>query len=365
MLAVDGLMSMSLLVPLALADLDEAVDTWDAHRAEAHRQGRCSGSRASSSGARLYPIPARRRQRPRVLELRASRETLRLWGMPTESSARTPSPFLAEVLVERGAVDEARVLLDNAGSARVGFDQAILLDRARMRVPLAAGSPKRRSRTPTCTSSTLGEDTRATFCGGRLKAQALERLGRHVEAVALAEDELEIARGWGSPGTVGRSLRVLGTILRADGDRAARGGLCPARAGAGTARAREGARRAFGATLRRARKPTEAREPLRRALELVDMCGARPLADAVRAEIYATGARPRTTALRGAGALIMSERRVADLAAGGQTNRDRADPVRDAQDGRGAPATRTASWASPRGASSRAPRWSSSRGSTR
>jgi DNA-binding NarL/FixJ family response regulator len=55
---------------------------------------------------------------------------------------------------------------------------------------------------------------------------------------------------------------------------------------------------------------------------LADICGAQPLVDAVRAEIYATGARPRTTALQGVLALTASERRVADLAADGQTNRD-------------------------------------------
>ena len=52
------------------------------------------------------------------------------------------------------------------------------------------------------------------------------------------------------------------------------------------------------------------------------MCGAQPLVDGVRAEIYATGARPRTTALQGVHALTASERRVAGLAAEGQTNRD-------------------------------------------
>jgi DNA-binding CsgD family transcriptional regulator len=154
-----------------------------------------------------------------------------------------------------------------------------------------------------------------------LKAQALARLGRQDEAVALADEELEIARGWGSPGTVGRSLRVLGTILRTDGieqleESCALLEQTPARLEQAKALA------ALGGTLRRARKPTEAREPLRRALELADVCGAQPLVEAVRAEIYATGARPRTTALRGVHALTASERRVADLAADGQTNRD-------------------------------------------
>jgi len=154
-----------------------------------------------------------------------------------------------------------------------------------------------------------------------LKAQALDRLGRHDEAVTLAGDELEIARGWGSPGTVGLSLRVLGTILRADGieqleEACALLERAPARLEYAKALA------ALGAALRRAGKPTEAREPLRRALELADVCRAQPLVDDIRTEIYATGARPRTTALRGVLALTASERRVADLAAGGQTNRD-------------------------------------------
>ena len=147
------------------------------------------------------------------------------------------------------------------------------------------------------------------------------RLGRSAEAVALAEEELELAREWGSPGTVGRSSRVLGAILREDGielleEACALLEEVPARLEHAKALA------ALGGVLRRTRKLTEAREPLRRALELADACGAQPLADHVRAEIYATGARPRTTALRGVLALTASERRVADLAAEGQTNRD-------------------------------------------
>ena len=79
---------------------------------------------------------------------------------------------------------------------------------------------------------------------------------------------------------------------------------------------------AHGSALRRHRQPTGAREPLRRALELATACGANGLAEHVRTELYATGARPRTDALAGVGALTASERRVADLAADGETNRD-------------------------------------------
>src|SRR5262249_59143476 len=117
------------------------------------------------------------------------------------------------------------------------------------------------------------------------------------------------------------ALGVVGAILGTDGVEQLEGACgrlekVPARLEQAKALA------ALGAAFRRARKPTEAREPLRRALELADICGAQPLVDGVRAEIYATGARPRTTAVRGVLALTASERRGADLAGAGQTKRD-------------------------------------------
>src|SRR6185295_7525350 len=74
--------------------------------------------------------------------------------------------------------------------------------------------------------------------------------------------------------------------------------------------------------LRRERRPSDAREPLRRALEIADGCAADSLVEHIRSELYATGARPRTTALGGVDALTASERRVATFAAEGQSNRD-------------------------------------------
>jgi DNA-binding CsgD family transcriptional regulator len=321
LLAADGLMTMLATVSLAVADLDDAIDAWDAQRAEAHRQGsvfRIAGVQLWSG----YTQYLRGELGAAESELRASLETLRLWGMPTESGARTPSPFLAEVLIERGALGEARALLDSRGSPPAGSDQTNLLDRARMRLLLAEGRVEEAVAYADVYELHAGWKRHPRHVPWRsLKAQALDRLGRQDEAVALAGEELEIARGWGSPGTVGRSLRVLGTILRGDGIEQLEEACtlleqAPARLEHAKALA------ALGAALRRERKPTEAREPLRRALELADVCGAQPLADVIRTEIYATGARPRTTALQGVLALTASERRVADLAADGQTNRD-------------------------------------------
>jgi DNA-binding NarL/FixJ family response regulator len=47
-----------------------------------------------------------------------------------------------------------------------------------------------------------------------------------------------------------------------------------------------------------------------------------PLSGDPAAELHATGARPRASDMSGPDALTPSERRVADLAAEGQTNRD-------------------------------------------
>jgi DNA-binding CsgD family transcriptional regulator len=80
------------------------------------------------------------------------------------------------------------------------------------------------------------------------------------------------------------------------------------------------------ASVRRARDGAqgrrEARELLERGLDLAHRCGATALTDRARAELGATGARPRRLVLTGIDSLTPSERRVAELAAGGMTNRE-------------------------------------------
>ncbi len=146
-------------------------------------------------------------------------------------------------------------------------------------------------------------------------------MGRTAEALALVEEELELARGWGAPSAVGHTLTVLGTLQREAGIETLREAIAVLEPS--TARLEHAkALAALGSALRRRRQPTEAREPLRRALELAAVCGADGLAEHVRSELYATGTRPRNDAMSGPDSLTPSERRVADLAAGGQTNRD-------------------------------------------
>lgn len=77
----------------------------------------------------------------------------------------------------------------------------------------------------------------------------------------------------------------------------------------------------LGAALRRASRLEDAREFLRRGLSQADAMGCRPLAARARSELLASGARPRRAAVTGQDALTPTERRVAELAASGHTNR--------------------------------------------
>ena len=189
-----------------------------------------------------------------------------------------------------------------------------------------------------------------------LKAEALDRLGRREEAIELAQAELEVTRAFGAPSALGRTLRVLGTLERDDGLDRLREAVAVVEGS--TARLEHAkALAALGASLRRARQPSEAREPLRRALELAGVCGADGLAAQVRAELHAAGARPRRDALSGVDSLTPSERRVADLAvAGTQQPRDRPGALRDAEDGRGPPLERLSQARHPLAARARARR---------
>jgi DNA-binding CsgD family transcriptional regulator len=153
-------------------------------------------------------------------------------------------------------------------------------------------------------------------------ALALARLGRDEEAQALAAEELAVARRFGAAGTVGAALRAVGVLERSStGIDMLRESVrvleaSPARQQHAHALAD------LGAALRREGKRREAQQILREALDLADRCGARPIAERARGELLITGARPRRARLNGVEALTASERRVAELAAGGHSNRE-------------------------------------------
>jgi DNA-binding CsgD family transcriptional regulator len=81
----------------------------------------------------------------------------------------------------------------------------------------------------------------------------------------------------------------------------------------------------LGAAMRRGNQRAAAREPLQRAADAARAGGGVVLYERARTELAATGARPRRELLLGGPAsLTPSERRIAELAASGHSNRQMA-----------------------------------------
>jgi DNA-binding CsgD family transcriptional regulator len=318
--ADNGIVSVGSALALMLADRPEAGELLDHALAEAYR----SGSIFSVSGAQMWQGFVRLRRgdlADAVALVEAPIEPNERWGFGP-AGRRFNFAHLAWAQLERGdsaaawrALQSSTDTGDRAESTRwwlVARAKLLAAD-GRWEEALAAAE-EIPARFPWVTNP-AASDWRAPA------AAALDALGRHDEAVALAEDNLREARRWGAPGTVGPALRLLGALQGPDGLpllEEAVAVLDPSPAQLEHAKALA----ALGTALRLARRATEAREPLRRALELAAACDATGLAEHVRTELYATGARPRSDAQAGVGALTASERRVVERAAGGETNRD-------------------------------------------
>jgi DNA-binding CsgD family transcriptional regulator len=236
---------------------------------------------------------------------------------------------LADVWIEAGDLDAADRLLDELPSSPlVPGVGSVLIPAARGRLRLAQGRPEEALRQfEQCASMFSAEawsmevrDVGYVHARSGAAIAALQ-LGRRSEAVTLADAELADVRRFGGWRALGVALRSAGLVA---------GGLhgielltesaeCLRRSPALLERAKSLVE--LGAALRRAGHRTEARRPLGEGLDLAARSAAPPLAVRARQELVAAGARPRRDARFGADALTPSERRVAELAAAGRTNR--------------------------------------------
>jgi ATP/maltotriose-dependent transcriptional regulator MalT len=309
--------SVAATIVVVLADRAEAAGVWDALLDQAHASGSLAFKSAASI-CRGYTLVRYGELDEAEASLRDGVEELTL-GAGTNGRAEIAA-WLAAVERERGNLAAARRELeavsdpgDASQAARYWLDsQAELLlaeERFDEALAVARDAAKRFAAMHAIDTPTRSHE-----------ALALYRLGHREQAVALAAEEVESARRWGAPAITARALRILGTVEHTDGIAHLREAeALAARSPARLERAK--ALAAQGAVVRAGRRPAEARDPLRRALELADALGADALATQVRQELYAAGGRPRTTALKGPDALTPSERRVAERAAAGQTNR--------------------------------------------
>lgn len=236
----------------------------------------------------------------------------------------------AEVALEAGRLDQARALLAtlpaDPGPAGVG---SVLVPATWGRMHLAEGRPEAAlAAFQTCADmfspAVWGMEIRDV---GYLHARsgaaaALLLLGERTAARDLAEAEVDDVRAFGAPRAISAALRVAGLAHGGASGLAllAESAAVLAKSPAVLERAKSLAE--LGAAQRRAGHRTLAQGTLAEALDLAARSGAGPLAQRVRAELTAAGARPRRDWRHGAASLTPSELRVARLAAGSRTNRE-------------------------------------------
>ena len=267
--------------------------------ARRHRRARSATSRAGWSGCRSWCSCGRSRtagRRSRTSSAGSSTQAERLVGVPDgEDDATSPTT---------GRCSRAAGSRSREGEPEQALEDLLECGRRQLAVP--APNP-----------AVLPWRSEAALA-------ALAARPHRAGAQSWPRRSCALARAFGSP--------------RALGHRAARG------------RARRGRRRAASRCWRRPSRRSSARPSrLEHARALVDLgaaqrarrasarrrarrcatgldaahhCGATALADVARAELVAAGARPRRPAVRGADALTPSERRVAELAERGLTNRE-------------------------------------------
>jgi len=320
--ADNGLFWMAATLVLANADDPAMPALWAETLEHAHKNGSLFSQLSMSLWNGAFKLAQGELDEAEEL-LRTNLVEAELYGLKVEQAASYTFGFLGGVLLEKGDLAGAReaiavtTVTDGDSSDGTNF-----VRRTAVGLQLASGDGEGALAAAEDYERHAEDVRNPSWAPWRsLKAQALAMLHRRDEAIEMAREEVELAREWGAPTGLGRSLRVLGELLAKDGMAELEEAVELLEASSQRIE-RARALAALGAELRRLRRPTDAREPLRRALEICEITGAKALEDHVRSELYATGARPRTTALAGVESLTERELRVATLAADGQTNRD-------------------------------------------
>ncbi|MDH6578655.1 LuxR family transcriptional regulator [Kitasatospora sp. MAP5-34] len=145
-------------------------------------------------------------------------------------------------------------------------------------------------------------------------------LGNPGPAAALAATELDLARAWGTPRTIGRAMRTLGAAT------GGRRGLAMAAEAVDLLRAAEvdtelvPALLTHGRMLGESGRRAAARQSLREAAERAERIGAHRLLALAGDLLLESGARPTKTHHTGVAALTDSERRICRFAIEGHSN---------------------------------------------
>jgi DNA-binding CsgD family transcriptional regulator len=242
------------------------------------------------------------------------------------SDGSTPHAVLAECHLDRGDLEAASRVLGLARDQPPPFTEALLAFplMAEGRYLLASGRPVEAFEV-LCDAGRRaaqhGMVNPAIVPWRSLAVQAALAIDRPNEARRLADEELDAARSFGAPWVIGRALRARSRVESGPGQIPMLIEAVSMLEGSGAELELAITLGDLGSALRRAGQRTNARERLRRALDRAHRCGAIAIERRARDELQASGARPRRAVLSGLEALTPSERRIAQLAAEGLTNR--------------------------------------------
>jgi DNA-binding CsgD family transcriptional regulator len=251
---------------------------------------------------------------------------LRASGVPAGTGTFWTSTFLISALLERGDLAAAEQVQARSELADPGDSlAAALFVEARARLRLAQGRYEEglvHLRAATRRWEAL-QIVHPEVAAWRVEAaRALAALGDRDEARRLADEHLRLARRVGPPGIVGRALAACGIAAGGDdGVELLRGAVAqlersPARLDHARALVD------LGAALRRGGHRRDCREPLNEGMTLARRGGAIAIARRAYDELRAAGAQPRKLLRSGVEALTPSERRIAQMAADGHTNKE-------------------------------------------
>jgi DNA-binding CsgD family transcriptional regulator len=237
------------------------------------------------------------------------------------------TPGLIEILIERDEVAAAEAELEATGMATGPVPENVifgmlLLIRAHLR--LVQGDLERGLEDYHLLSTQMrkmGLGIGPALIISPAVSRALVASEMREQALELGDEMMRRALHWGAPTSVACATRAA-AAAREGADAVA----MLEEAAAGLNGSPPGLERArvladLGEALRRAGRRVDAREPLREAFQIARRCGAAGLAKRANAELQATGVTVRRYTPIGVESLTPSERRVADLAASGMTNR--------------------------------------------
>jgi DNA-binding CsgD family transcriptional regulator len=240
--------------------------------------------------------------------------------------ARSGAAHYALCLVERGEFDQAEAILGEDGPLSDPHDlEDVLRLYSLAELRLAQARPQE-ALEAALTVGEIGERTVRSLGYAPWRttaAQAVLMLGDHDRALELAREDFARAERTDVLHLRIRARRVLG--LAEGGQRGMRRLRTAVQMGTQAPPRLETIRALIdlGAALRRENQRAEARAWLERGADMAAYGGAVALNERARVELGAAGARPRREALlSGPASLTASERRIAELAATGQSNRE-------------------------------------------